>query len=166
MKRFCVIMLLATSLGTAWGNNGNEFEGVVTAIVDGNTLEITKDNSEAVKVKLYGIECPEMGQDFSQDAKAFLEKKLLKKNVTVQIQGKDRKGTPLAIVLDTKKKQDPRIELLKEGLAWTAERNPLSDLEDYRLQAQQKKVGLWKDEQPTPPWTYRRQQSMMTAKSS
>jgi micrococcal nuclease len=56
--------------------------------------------------------------------------------------------------------------LLKEGLAWTAEKNPIPELEEYRIKAKEKERGIWKQENPTPPWIYRRQQSMMQAKSS
>jgi endonuclease YncB( thermonuclease family) len=63
-------------------------------------------------------------------------------------------------------KRDPRIQLLRDGLAWTDESNPDSALESYRVASQSKKKGLWKDENPTPPWTHRRQQSMLAPKSS
>ena len=79
--------------------------------------------------------------------------------------GKDRFGNYLAVV-KIKGKGDPRIELVKNGFAWTSEKNPSNELEQYRLEAQQKKRGLWKQENPVPPWTYRRQQSMLIPKSS
>jgi endonuclease YncB( thermonuclease family) len=55
--------------------------------------------------------------------KKFLEKMVLGKKVTMSIKGKDWRGNPLAVVLVNGKK-DPRVELLEEGLAWTAEKNP------------------------------------------
>ena len=73
-------------------------------------------------------------------------------------------GATLGVVLADD--DDPRVKLLKEGLAWTAEKNPSEDLEPLRQWAEQKGKGLWKEENPTPPWTYRRQQSMMKPKSS
>jgi endonuclease YncB( thermonuclease family) len=65
-----------------------------------------------------------------------------------------------------KNAKDPRIELLEEGLVWTAEKNPAADLEAIRMKAEQKGKGIWKDANPTPPWIYRREQSMLQAKSS
>jgi endonuclease YncB( thermonuclease family) len=61
---------------------------------------------------------------------------------------------------------DPRVELLKQGLAWTSEKDPIPELESHRNEAQQKGKGLWKNDNPTPPWIFRRQQSMMQPKSS
>jgi micrococcal nuclease len=90
---------------------------------------------------------------------------ILGKNVTVSFKGKDRLGNSLAEVRINGKK-DPRLELLKEGLAWTEEKNPLPDLEAQRSWAQSKNKGLWKRDNPTPPWIYRREQTMLQRKSS
>ncbi|MFN7330916.1 MAG: thermonuclease family protein, partial [Bacteroidota bacterium] len=97
--------------------------GKVVAVLDGNTLEVFTSENETYKILLYGIDCPELGQEFGERAKMFLEKLVLNKSVNAEIQGKDRWGNRLAIVLIDGK--DPREELLQEGLAWTAERNPI-----------------------------------------
>lgn len=136
----------------------------VTAVIDGNTVEVVNAANEKMKVLLAGIDCPELGQDYGDKAKQYLEKILLRKQVTVTLQGKDRHGNNLGVVMVGD--DDPRIKLLKEGLAWTAEKNPNPDLEPYRTWAQQKGKGLWKMDNPTPPWTYRRQQTMTAPKSS
>jgi len=136
----------------------------VTAVIDGNTVEVVDAANEKYKVMLAGIDCPELGQDFGEKAKAYLEKILLRKEVKITWAGKDRFGNRLGVVMIGD--DDPRIRLLKEGLAWTAEKNPDQELEPYRSWAQQKGKGLWKLDNPTPPWTYRRQQTMAAPKSS
>ncbi|MBS1556372.1 MAG: thermonuclease family protein [Bacteroidetes bacterium] len=138
--------------------------GKVVAVLDGNTLEVFTSENETYKILLYGIDCPELGQEFGERAKMFLEKLVLNKSVNAEIQGKDRWGNRLAIVLIDGK--DPREELLQEGLAWTAERNPIDTFESIKEKAKQKGKGLWKDQEPTPPWIYRRQQTMTQFKSS
>jgi micrococcal nuclease len=138
--------------------------GKVVAVLDGNTLEVFTSENETYKILLYGIDCPELGQEFGERAKMFLEKLVLNKSVNAEIQGKDRWGNRLAIVLIDGK--DPREELLQEGLAWTAERNPIETFESMKEKAKQKGKGLWKDQEPTPPWIYRRQQTMTQFKSS
>lgn len=144
---------------------GDEVKGKVIAVIDGNTLSIAGDDNQTHQVMLAGIDSPELDQEFGEKAKSFLEKIILKKEVTVKFTGKDRLGNYLAEVL-VNGKEDPRIELLKQGYAWTAEKNPVPDFESYRTWAQQKGKGLWKQENPTPPWTFRRQQTMLQAKSS
>ena len=138
--------------------------GKVIAVIDGNTVQVSGSDNQTHKIFLVGIDSPELEQEFGDQAKRFLEKLLLGKSVTVQFKGKDRFGNSLAVVILNGR--DPRIALLKEGLAWTSEKNPLEDLETYRTWAQRKGKGLWKQENPVPPWTYRRQQTMLRPKSS
>ncbi|WP_333819062.1 thermonuclease family protein [Ohtaekwangia sp.] len=157
------LLLLFVSLASTMAYD--TVTGKVTAVIDGNTLEVTADNNEIHKVMLAGIDCPEITQEFGEQARQYLEKLTLNKKVTVNFTGKDRWGNYLGIVL-IKGSVDPRVDLLKEGLAWTAERNPDPEFEAHRARAQEKGKGLWKDNNPTPPWTYRREQSMMEAKSS
>jgi len=140
-------------------------EAKVVTVVDGNTLEIKDQEGEVYRIVLSGIDSPELEQEFGSEAKAFLEKIVVKKNVKVQMEGKDRWGNRLAVVW-VKGDVDLRVELLKAGLAWTAERNPDPTLENVRIEAQEKGKGLWTSNEPTAPWIYRRQQSMMQAKGS
>lgn len=138
--------------------------GKVKSVIDGNTLEIETKDNEIHTVQLAGIDCPELGQNYGDFAKAHLESLILQKKVEFVIVGKDRWGNRQATV--TLKGADLRLELLKEGLAWTAERNPLPELESVKEQARKATKGLWKDENPTPPWVYRRQQTMLQVKGS
>ena len=142
-----------------------ELEGKVVAVIDGNTLQIVCQNDQTHIIQLMGIDSPELSQEYGQESKKYLEKIALGKKVTVSIEGKDRRGNPLAVVM-VNGKRDLRVDLLEEGLAWTSEKNPLPDLEKCRTRAENKAMGLWRQDNPTPPWTYRRQQSMMEPKTS
>jgi endonuclease YncB( thermonuclease family) len=144
---------------------GDSLSGRVKSVIDGNTLEVEVSGNEVFTILLEGIDSPELGQEYGDHAKALLEKLTLQKKVTITFTGKDRKGNQLATVL-LHGKVDVRLELLKEGLAWTAERNPLPDLESVKESARQNTKGLWKQENPTPPWVYRRQQTMLQVKGS
>ncbi len=144
---------------------GDALSGKVKSVIDGNTLEIVGENNEIHTIHLAGIDCPELTQEFGGDAKARLEKIALQKNVVISLTGKDRWGNQHAtVMLDGK--VDIRLELLQEGLAWTAERNPLPELESVKELARESGKGLWKQDSPTPPWTYRRQQTMLQVKGS
>lgn len=160
MKGIILLCLLIISVNAP----GQEAVGKVVAVLDGNTLEVKSNDNAVVKLVLYGVDAPELSQEFGEKARRFLEKLLLKKDVTYKLMGKDRWGNSLAMVM--KGNIDPRTELLEEGLAWTAEKNPIPELEELRIKALEKGTGLWKEENPTPPWIYRRQQSMMQAKSN
>lgn len=164
MKKLNLSLLIFFAAATPVLAN-DDITGKVTTVIDGNTVEVLGDDNEKHKVILTGIDCPELTQAFGENAKRHLEKMILNKKVVVKFKGKDTWGNRLAIVL-IKGETDPRIDLLKEGLAWTSERNPDPALENLRICAQEKGKGLWKEPTPTPPWTYRREQTMMEAKSS
>ncbi len=160
-----LILLLALVPLRVSATDDTTTKGKVMSVIDGNTVEILTSENEMVTVVLAEIDCPELTQQYGDKAKAYLERLVLKKEVTVEFRGKDRKGTNLGIVL-IKGKTDVRIQLLQQGLAWTAERNPNPDLEIHKNSAAESGKGLWKDDNPTPPWIYRREQSMLQPKSS
>lgn len=161
-----LIILIALIMGCInFAMAHEEITGKVTAVVDGTTLEVAGNDKQLYRIRLVGIDSPELAQEYGNEAREFLEKLVLGKTVKVNITGKDRWGRYLGdVIIDGK--TDPRIELLKHGLTWTAEKNPLPELEEYRAKAQQKAKGLWKQSDPIPPWIFRRQQSMLQAKSN
>jgi micrococcal nuclease len=163
MTKYLLCLFSCLSCFQAMSNDS--VNGKVISVLDGNTIEVVGEDKENHVVMLAGIDSPELTQEYGEKAKKYLEKMLLEKKVIVHFQGKDRKGNKLAVVL-LKGEIDARIELLKVGLAWTSEKDPLPELEVHRTEAQEKGRGLWKEENPTPPWTYRRQQTMLHPKSS
>src|SRR5260221_13185005 len=147
----------------AWSNE--VISGNVMTVVDGNSVVVILEDQSTYKIVLYGIDCPELGQDYGDAARRYLEKLLLDRTVTVEMKGKDRRGTRLGVVIP-EGGADPRYKLLKEGLAWTAEVNPIPELDGLKEKAKAKGKGLWERDHPTLPWTFRRQQTMMPTKWS
>ena|SRR5690606_14320688 len=161
MRHFLIFLVGVFLFSPSWAGDVR-IMGTVTTVVDGNTVEIVT-NDGPMKVLLYGIDCPELGQAYGREAKARLEKMLLNRQVTVDLIKRDKKGNHYALVL-TDVGEDPRISLLREGLAWTVEDESAQDLEPYRSFAQQKRRGLWQESKPKPPWVFRREQSMLEPK--
>src|SRR5687768_5208844 len=138
MYRYIAAFLFCLRFLAVFGNDG--LHAKVVAVLDGNTVEVLGDDRETYRIVLAGIDSPELTQDYGEKAKQFLESLLMKKKVLVQFLGKDRKGNHLAVVM--KGDVDARVQLLKEGLAWTSEKDPLPDLEAHRATAQAKGIGL------------------------
>jgi micrococcal nuclease len=138
--------------------------GKVITVIDGNTLEVYTGENETYKIFLFGIDSPELEQEYGDKAKRFLEKLILDKNVEVQVQGKDRLGNRLGIILIDG--EDMREKLLEAGLAWTSERNPIESFETIKEKSKEKRKGLWKETDPTAPWIFRRQQTLLQFKTS
>jgi micrococcal nuclease len=162
MKKMMVLLLVGFVHFTLVA--GDTVSGKVISVIDGNTLEVVTETNESYRVVLQGIDCPEIGQAFGEEARLHLEGIMLTKEITVELQGKDRWGNYIAIVFVDD--LDPRIDLLNRGLAWTAEKGTTAGLKDLEERARKNYLGLWEQENPTPPWIYRRQQTMMEVKGS
>jgi micrococcal nuclease len=79
-------------------------------VIDGDTLEI---NGETIR--LLGINCPEKGEKYYEEAKEFLENLTTGKEIEIKRKEKDIYGRTLAyIFLDGK---NVNLEIIKEGYA-------------------------------------------------
>jgi len=144
-------------------SNSSTLSGRVIEIVNGDTF-VVQSGSEQVTVILEGVDCPESGQPYYDEARKCLKRLLLKKNITIDVAGTDRMGYPIGRIRSVK--IDPQMTLLQEGLAWPSDRNTDINYLQLMQNAKDKKLGIWSEESPTPPWVFRRQQSMARPKSS
>jgi endonuclease YncB( thermonuclease family) len=130
------------------------FTGTCKDIVNGSTITAIHDGQD-VSVKLYSAECPENGQSFFDEAKAFTSNLIQNKTINVDVIEADHSGNCCAIVKIGDK--DVGYELLKSGLAWYKKRFCVVKKEyvTAEKEAKEKKVGLWSESNPVPPWTYR-----------
>lgn len=156
--------ILVFVVGLAATQNVSRIEGQVTSIIDGNTLDVRTADGEIYRIVLLGIDCPELKQDYGIEAREFLLKLTINTEVIVHLHGKDRLKNYIGIVV-IEEWGDVRLPLLENGLAWTSEKDPLPELEIIRADAMGRNAGLWKHQSPVAPWIFRREQSMLEAKS-
>ncbi|MBX2964204.1 MAG: thermonuclease family protein [Cyclobacteriaceae bacterium] len=161
MKTLSAIIILSSM---AIFSIANTVRGKVISVIDGNTLEVVSDQHETYRVVLSGIDSPELGQEFGEAAREFLEKTIKDKPIQVELQGKDRWGNYVGVVY-INKGTDLRKALLTNGLAWVTEKETNEEFKQIQQKAREQGAGLWQEESPTPPWVYRRQQSMMQPKA-
>lgn len=135
-----------------------DFSGKVVAVKDGDTLEIMRDKTNAVTVRLSGIDCPERGQAFGQRAKQFASDLAFGKIVMVIEKNRDRYGRTVGEVI-LEDGQSLNHELVLAGLAWWYRQFAPKDkeLERLEIKAREDKAGLWSDADPVPPWDYRKE---------
>jgi micrococcal nuclease len=130
--------------------------GKCVGISDGDTILVMQGRRQ-IKIRLYGIDCPEMGQDFGAQARRFTGQMVFGKIVTVQEMDRDRYGRTVAWVwVDG---QSLNKELVKAGFAWWYRYYALNDEELRTLEAKARKdkLGLWSQPNPIPPWKFRRE---------
>ena len=132
--------------------------GLVVGISDGDTITVLRDGREQVKIRLYGIDCPEKRQAWGNRAAQITG--CLCAGRTVEIQGTDtdRYGRTVAIVI-LPTGRTLQEELLAEGMAWVWPKYcKLSFCEawlELEAQTRESKVGLWQGEEPVHPWEWR-----------
>lgn len=69
-KQIAASILMAVLLVFSLGSCGNSFSGKCIGVSDGDTITVLHAG-KAVKIRLYGVDCPEKGQYFWKKAKQF-----------------------------------------------------------------------------------------------
>ena len=136
-------------------------------VFDGDTLLIRPtDKTTRFKVRLVGIDAPEMGRDktpgqpFSRRAKTYLEKWIKNRELTLIYHGKDRYDRILAEIFIQEK--NINLELVKKGLAevYSGPGPHRFNPGAYLLaqgQARKKKQGIWSlNASYESPWKWRK----------
>ncbi len=129
----------------------------VVGVVDGDLMTCLDEAGGQQKVRLAEIDAPELGQDYGTASRETLADYVFGKTVQVVDQGKDRSGRWIArVYVDG---IDINRELVGQGAAWhyaAASSDP--SLTDLQTQAQSRKIGLWAQPNPMPPWEWRAMQ--------
>lgn len=134
----------------------SEFESVVIDVSDGDSLVVRIDNRRQ-RLRLQGIDCPESQQVFGRVARDFTRRLALNERVTIRAKGVDQYERLLAEVV----LPDGRIlndEVVRAGLAWHYRQYSKSEtLQRLEQEARVAQRGLWQDDDPVPPWRWRRE---------
>jgi endonuclease YncB( thermonuclease family) len=156
------VFLLMTSEVALQKSAKFSFVGKVSYVLDADILVLTDDKNLDVLVRLKGIDCPDSGQAYYNNAKDFVEDLLGNKKVTVHCDSSDYFGRTFGeIVLADGRNLNK--ELLRFGLAWHYVRYS-KDAEYAALEksAREARLGLWKYNDPVPPWVFRRDDTLKT----
>ena len=131
--------------------------GKVVGVADGDTITVLHDR-QPEKIRLWGIDCPEKGQDFGTRAKQFTSNFVFSKVVEVDPVTTDRYRRTVALV----RVGDTVVngELIRQGLARVFTRYCNRAIcQEWRMleaEARDSKRGLWSMPNAVPPWEFRR----------
>lgn len=131
--------------------------GRVVGISDGDTLTLLTQNRQQVKIRLHGIDAPELRQPWGQRAKQALSSLTFRQTVSVQETDRDQYGRIVGIVY--RNQLSINETLIASGHAWVyREYNKNKRWNTLETEAQKKRRGLWNlhPNQRIPPWDYRR----------
>ncbi len=159
---FAFVVLLGASVPSC--ASPRTVEGEVSRVIDGDTVALTTREGTKLRVRLYGIDAPEVrhektaGQPYGKEAKEALTALALGRRVTVEIVDIDVHGRTVGIV--HRSGVDINLEMVRNGYAWAYRRYLsapyASRYIDAEREARGRRLGLWKDANPGPPWEFKR----------
>jgi len=165
--RFIIIVVL-TLLGFA--AHGATLAGRVVAVADGDTVTVLDTEKVRHRVRLAAIDAPEKGQAFGNRSKQHLSQLVFQQEVLVTWRKRDRYGRIVGKLMVQSpdcprcpKTLDVGQAQLSVGLAWWYRQHANEQSADDRgryeseeSEARARRVGLWRDAAPVPPWDFRR----------
>jgi endonuclease YncB( thermonuclease family) len=155
-----IFLLGAAILLSVIASADSSIAGRVVGVADGDTLTVLDNVNQQYKIRLAGIDAPEKVQPFGQAGKKVLSELCYNKQATVVVVNTDRYGRTVGDV--TCDGVHANAEMVKGGHAWVYRHYDKGFEYFYALEgsAKEARLGLWADENPTPPWEWRRSRKL------
>jgi endonuclease YncB( thermonuclease family) len=135
-------------------------EGSIVHVTDGDTATLLDGQNVRYKLRLAGIDAPEMHMPSGQQAKQYLARLVLGKEVVVLVTKQDKYGRYIATVFLGV--SDVNLQMLQAGLAWHYTKYAREQTEDdaarylkAEKEARAQSTGLWGEANPVAPWDWR-----------
>ncbi|HUX36836.1 MAG TPA: thermonuclease family protein [Rectinemataceae bacterium] len=156
MKRQLSLIVVALIAAGLWAKASYPplIVGKVVGVHDGDTITVLQAERQ-YKIRLDGIDAPELSQAYGQVSKRFASAFAFGKTARVEVHGVDRYGRYLGEVFVEGRSLNR--ELVKAGLAWQYlqySKDPV--LAKLEREARTQRIGLWKDASPEAPWDFRK----------
>lgn len=139
--------------------------GEVVGVSDGDTVTVLDTSKAQYKIRLAGIDAPEKSQPFGNRSRQNLATLVFRKQVLVEWSKYDRYGRIVGKVFVNGR--DASLEQVASGLAWhykayqrEQSREDQAVYAAAEEAARRKRLGLWRDPTPTPPWDFRRSKTV------
>ncbi|WP_193087537.1 thermonuclease family protein [Advenella sp. FME57] len=167
-----VVLLVGVIVGAMWFDRADNtvptVNAVVQRVIDGDTIDVLIDKN-TVRIRLVGIDAPELSQENGAAAKQYLDQYIQGYSVDVALGNQDKSGRTLGEVymptLDPATQKKSRLSvnelLVRSGHAWAYRDD--GKVQDSRYEpleslARTEKRGLWKNGAAVEPWQWRRSQ--------
>ncbi len=149
--------------------------GVVTQVIDGDTITVRRKNSSLMRVRLAYIDAPEKDQKdlghkhlIGKWSSQFLRELIEGREVKWEVIKKDMYGRFIGRIF--RNHQDINLEMIKNGLAIIypfAQFSTVEDKNSYTIhfyQAYAKAKGIWSTEGMLNPYYHRKQKKNSTGR--
>lgn len=145
-----IVLCLFALIGLLYSQ---EIEGKVIKIYDGDTLNIIHKGKKE-RVRLFGIDSPELKQDFGIESRNNL-RKLCKLNTTARVEVKDIDRYKRIVGIVYCNGIEVNANQVKNGFAWAYRQYSKKYVVDED-NAKKLEVGLWSLKNPIEPRIYRK----------
>lgn len=159
--RVAAALALLTACSAPAVAQGWEVAGRVVHVQDGDTLTILDEDRRQHKIRLSGIDAPELGQPFGRSSRRVLVDLAVGRQAAATCHKRDRYEREVCTV--SVDGVDVGQQIVGEGMAWVFTRYASELPRQQRLayQAGQEaaragRTGLWADAEPVAPWDWRK----------
>lgn len=165
------MLILASGTGVVAATL-NVLNGKVVVVIDGDTVVVREDNGQRRDIRIAGIDAPEIRQAYGTRSRQHLIELAYGKRVSVSWYKLDRYRRTIGHVYVMRPENcrpsacsqmlDVALAQIEAGLAWHDKEHlteqPVEDQQRYahaERQARLRRLGLWAQIRPLPPWQYR-----------
>lgn len=166
MKRFVMIAAVAALCCLCTDVKAASLFGKVIDVKSGDVLTVFNLNRQ-VRVKLLGVDAPELDQAFGDVAKKHLSDLIHDQSVLVEYSGISADGSVAGRVLLNN--TDIGAQMIRDGAAWFDPNNlsrlSATDREIYQHSEQSARTerrGLWQADNPLAPWEFVKARALRT----
>ena len=132
-----------------------QLSGECLYVYDGDTV-LMDSAGKKVKIRLAGIDAPELSQEFGDKSRFLLSRLIEKKKMIVSVVNEDRYGRLIGTVFIDG--LDINAVMLKNGAAWHYKDFDKSmEYAELESLARKERLGLWSSRSIMAPWEYRKQ---------
>lgn len=132
-----------------------KLSGKILRVIDGDTF-VFQTAEGSLKVRLDGIDAPELKQPFGLESSSFLKSYLYKKAL-LESKGVDRYGRTLGVLFV--EGSNINLQMVEKGYAWHFKKYSHNKaLAKAEVRARKAKLGLWRKGTAVAPWEWRSMQ--------
>jgi endonuclease YncB( thermonuclease family) len=130
-------------------------KGKCVQVEEGDIIKVLV-NRKILHIRLEGIDCPEKGQAYEREATEWMKSMAFRKKVRVEVLSFE--GERLIVGRVFVDEKDLSMELVNAGLAWYYRGHGKNRyLSKAQKKAKKKKIGIWSQKKPKPPWIYKQE---------
>jgi micrococcal nuclease len=163
VKKVAIIAFLVMLLSSAYGERIRDCH-------DGDTCNLDQPHTECLikgkkprkyqAIRFWGIDAPELDQEYGKEARDFLELLVYGRDIQLDCSGCDRERKVCKVQAQWQPHEHSWIHvnraMVQRGWAWDAPDYSKGEFADVQVEAKSSKSGLWQIPNPVDPYEWRK----------